>query len=134
MTQPNSNVTKIVITPYLDQKESQQAGPAFTVPVNPESYSLNYKIELEKKPTGGNQGTAPKYKYTAPEHLKLDFIFDNTGTIEGNTLNGTSVYKQVEDLKKALYDMQGKAHKPAYLKVIWGKFIKFHCVLESLET
>jgi hypothetical protein len=129
----NANVTKIVIRPFLNQKQDQRAGEDFTIPVNPESYSQAYKIELKDKPAGGNQGSAPEYKFTSPEELKLEFTLDNTGTIEGNVYDGTPVPKQVEKLLATVYKMQGEAHRPSILKIQWGSFFTFDCVLSSLD-
>lgn len=129
----NANVTKIVIRPFLNQKQDQRAGEDFTIPVNPESYSQAYKIELKEKPAGGNQGSAPEYKFTSPEELKLEFTLDNTGTIEGNVYDGTPVPKQVEKLLATVYKMQGEAHRPSILKIQWGSFFTFDCVLSSLD-
>lgn len=129
----NANVTKIVIRPFLNQKQDQRAGEDFTIPVNPESYSQAYKVELKEKPAGGNQGSAPEYKFTSPEELKLEFTLDNTGTIEGNVYDGTPVPKQVEKLLATVYKMQGEAHRPSILKIQWGSFFTFDCVLSSLD-
>ncbi|HEY0612392.1 MAG TPA: hypothetical protein VGD35_22110 [Chitinophaga sp.] len=129
----NANVTKIVIRPFLNQKQDQSAGEDFTIPVNPESYSQAYKVELKEKPAGGNQGSAPEYKFTSPEELKLEFTLDNTGTIEGNVYDGTPVPKQVEKLLGTVYKMQGEAHRPSILKIQWGSFFTFDCVLSSLD-
>lgn len=133
MANQNSNVTKIVIRPFLNQKQDRRAGDDFVIPVNPESYSQSYKVELKEKPTGGNQGSAPEYKFTSPEELKLDFTLDNTGTIEGNVYNGTAVPRQVEKLLGVVYKMQGEAHRPSILKIQWGAFFTFDCVLSSLD-
>lgn len=129
----NANVTKIVIRPFLNQKQDQSAGEDFTIPVNPESYSQAYKVELKEKPAGGNQGSAPEYKFTSPEELKLEFTLDNTGTIEGNVYDGTPVPKQVEKLLATVYKMKGEAHRPSILKIQWGSFFTFDCVLSTLD-
>ncbi|HJT75526.1 MAG TPA: hypothetical protein VJ720_15925 [Chitinophaga sp.] len=127
-----ANVEKIVIRPFLNPKQDKSAGSDFVIPINPESYAQSYKVEAKDKSTGGNQGSAPEYKFTAPEQLKLDFMLDNTGTIEGNTLNGTEVREQVEKLLNTVYRMQGEAHKPAILKIQWGLFT-FDCILATLD-
>lgn len=129
----NANVTKIVIRPFLNQKQDKRAGEDFIIPVNPESYSQAYKVELKEKPAGGNQGSAPEYKFTSPEELKLEFTLDNTGTIEGNVYQGTAVPKQVEKLLAVVYKMQGEAHRPSILKIQWGSFFTFDCVLSTLD-
>jgi hypothetical protein len=127
-----ANVEKIVIRPFLNAKQDKSAGPDFVIPINPESYAQSYKVELKQKPTGGNQGSNPEYKYTTPEQLKLDFVLDNTGTIEGNILDGTEITTQVDKLMDAVYRMKGEAHKPATLKIQWGLYT-FDCVLTTLD-
>lgn len=133
MAQGKANVEKIVIRPFLNPQQDKKAGGDFVIPVNPESYSQAYKIEAKEKSTGGNQGSAPEYKFTSPEQLKLDFTLDNTGTIEGNILEGTPVPEQVKKLLDVVYKMQGEAHRPGILKIKWGTFFTFDCVLASLD-
>jgi hypothetical protein len=128
-----ANVEKIVIRPFLNKKMNESAGGDFTIPINPENYSQSYKVGLKEKAAGGNQGSAPEYQLTAPEQLKLDFLLDNTGTIEGNVLDGTEVADQVEKLLSTIYRMQGNSHQPARLKIQWGKFFTFDCMLASVD-
>lgn len=128
------NVDKIVIRPFLDKKMGESAGGDFTIPINPESYAQTFKIGLVPNTTGGNEGSAPQYQLTAPEQLKLDFVLDNTGTIEGNVLDGTEVATQVKNMLAVIYRMQGKSHRPARLKIQWGQFFTFDCVLASVDV
>jgi hypothetical protein len=127
-----ANVEKIVIKSFVNTGLSESSGMDFTIPINPENYAQSYKVESKEKATGGNQGSAPEYKFTAPEQLKLDFTLDNTGTIEGNILDGTSIKKQVKQLVDTVYTMQSKSHRPATLKIQWGLFT-FDCVLATLD-
>lgn len=131
VTKPN--VEKIVIRPFLTQAKDEKSGGDFTIPINPETYSQSYKIESKSKATGGNEGSNPEYKFTAPEQLKLDFTLDNTGTVEGNILDGTPVPKQVENLLNVIYKMQGKSHRPSLLHIQWGSLFTFDCVLASID-
>jgi hypothetical protein len=133
MASQKPNVEKIVIRPFLTQKQDKKAGADFVIPVNPETYSQSYKIESKQKATGGNEGSAPEYKFTSPETLKLDFTLDNTGTIEGNVLDGTSIPDQVKKLLDVVYKMQGESHRPGILQIQWGKFFTFDCILTSLD-
>jgi hypothetical protein len=132
MSTPKPNVEKVVIRPYLTQTKDEKAGKDFTIPINPETYSQAYKIESKSKSTGGNEGSTPEYKFTTPEQLKLDFTLDNTGTIEGNILDGTPLPKQVESLLNVVYKMQGKSHRPSILQIQWDLFT-FDCVLASID-
>jgi len=128
------NVDKMEIRAFQDKKYNKKAkNPVFVIPINPENYSQNLKVEYDLAKGQGNQGTDPKFKGTAPEDLKLEFLFDGTGTVMGNILKDTPVAKQVKDFLGVVYDMEGEIHKPHFLKIIWGEFLRFDCILTSLD-
>lgn len=131
-------LAKLCILAYENkQKDKAVTGPkVFFVPINPETYSLNLAIEYEKKKSQGSQGTAPKYTGTKPRELKLDFVLDGTGTVEGyhKSHDGKTVAEQLDHLLAVTYDMNGKTHAPNYLKVRWGKELTFDCVLTKIDV
>jgi hypothetical protein len=111
---------------------------AFTMPINPESFTKNYAIALDKRTGHGNQGTDPRYKRTEPEELKLEFILDGTQTMEGyggddKTFKATPVNKQIKKFLESVYEMDGEIHRPKFLLLIWGSEIRFRCVLSNLD-
>ena len=129
------NVTKLVIVPFTDknfQTPNEKIKP-FPLPVNPETYAQNYKIEHDKRVGHGNQGTAPNFKYTAPEELKLEFTFDGTNAIEGyHNPDKLNVHDQLEEFKKTVYQIEGDIHRPNFIKIFWGDLV-FPCVLTGLD-
>ncbi|MBD2753198.1 CIS tube protein [Spirosoma validum] len=134
-----SNVTPVVIQAFNDKKLQSQTGK-FTLPINPENYAMSYKVEVDQSGGHGNSGSDIKYKKTPPEQLKLEFIFDNTGTVMGNTLDGTPVQEQVRNFMTVTYHVDGESHKPHYLKVMWGDNLMtgdvqgFNCMLTQLDV
>ena len=68
------------------QKSDISPNP-ISLPVNPESFTQNFKVEINQQQGQGNQGTNPDYKGTKPEELKLEFVFDGTEVIEGYKYN-----------------------------------------------
>jgi phage tail protein X len=129
---PDANVTKITIASFLNAQMTQ-AGPSFTLPINPEQYAEKRQLKYDQEQGIGNQFNDPKYGATGPEELKLDFIFDNTGAIEGNMLQGTKVNVQVQDFLSTVYLMEDGIHKPKFLKIQWGRYLTFPCVLTALD-
>ncbi|MEL7159552.1 MAG: hypothetical protein AAFN92_02240 [Bacteroidota bacterium] len=131
-------LVKVCILAYEDKRKEKAdaANKLFVLPINPENYSLNLKIEYEKKKGQGNQGTAPKYTGTKPKQLKLDFVLDGTGTVEGYHKShvGKTVPDQIRHLLAVVYDMNAKTHVPNRLKVNWGEELVFDCVLENLDV
>ncbi len=128
-------LVKVCLLAYEDKSKEKKVN-IFILPINPESYSLNLKIEYETKKGQGNQGTAPKYTGTKPKELKLDFILDGTQTVEGyhKDLVDKTVPQQIRELLATAYDMNAKTHVPNRLKVNWGEELVFDCVLTNLDV
>src|SRR5687768_5079263 len=61
----------------------EDGGRKFTAPINPETFTKNFKIEHDVRRGHGNQGTEVNFKSTAPEELRLEFVLDGTGTMQG---------------------------------------------------
>lgn len=135
----NGAIEKVRIFSYTDKKFNQPntaVEQPFYLPVNPETYSKNFKVGTDNRRGHGNQGTDPNYTSTAPEELKLDFIFDGTGTIENYRYtepNEKSVKKQLELFLNTVYCMEKKIHRPNFLKIHWGDYLKFPCILSNLD-
>lgn len=129
-----TNVSKVIIMPYKDKSYRQQDSDqgSFALPINPETYSENYKVEYDLRRGQGQQSTNPKFKSTAPEELKLEFVFDGTKTAQGYVHKKQSVQEQIKKLKDTVYSMNGEIHRPRFLKIFWGE-LKFPCILTNLD-
>lgn len=140
---------------FSDSTESiEAADKKFTAPVNPESFSKNFKIDLDIRRGHGNNGTDIRFKSTVPEELRLEFILDCTGTIQGypeeyikkkkpDDIKETDpepateimpVHEQLKMFLECVYNFQGEIHRPRFLMIIWGSEIKFRCVLSNLDV
>ncbi len=135
----NGSLEKVNIYAYTDKKlnnRSPLSPNPFILPLNPENYSKNFKVETDNRRGHGNQGTDPRYISTPPEELRLDFIFDGTGTIENYKYpneQDKSVKKQLELFLQTVYQMKGDIHRPNFLRVHWGKYLVFPCILSNLD-
>lgn len=129
------NVDKFVIHVFTDKSyktEVNQSDP-YRLPINPESFSKNYKVEYDLTKGQGNQGTKPEFKGTAPEEMKLEFTFDGTKTIMGNIYSEIKVSDQVKTFLNTVYYMDGEIHQPKFLKIAWGDNKPFECILTNLD-
>ncbi len=141
----NGTLAKVRIYAYLDKelkKPNKSVQQPFYLPINPENYSKNFKIETDKRSGHGNQGTDPRYKLTAPEELKLEFILDGTDAIENykytdpkayTDSEAKSVREQLKLFLKTVYQVEGKSHRPNFLMINWGEYLVFPCILSSLD-
>ena len=124
---PNG-LTKMVIHAYSDKDfKNELKDLLFTVPVNPESFTKNYKVDLDTRTGHGQPGTQPGYKSSSPQELKLDFVLDGTGTIQNYAKQfvGVSVHDQLKAFMKCVYDFNGNTHKPNYVVILWGSEVRF---------
>jgi Contractile injection system tube protein len=125
-----TNVVKILIESFTDRRFTGKS-ETFSLPINPESYSQNFKINYDSKTPIGSSGSDGRFTSTAPEELKLDFYFDGTETVEGYAQDG-SVAAQLKEFKRIVYDMDGKIHRPRFIKIHWTDFT-FPCILINLD-
>jgi hypothetical protein len=107
----------------------------FVAPINPETFTKNYKIEHDVQRAQGGKGTEVKFKSTAPEELRLEFILDGTGTMEGyvEEYKKLTVHEQLDKFLKCTYDFKDDIHRPRFLIIFWGSEINFRCVLSNLD-
>lgn len=125
------SLQKIVIKAFEDKKFNKEC-KEFTLPINPENFSRNLKIKNDDSQGQGRQSAPSKLSNIEPEEIKLEFTFDNTGTVEGNLLQGTEVLDQIEEFLEVGYKINSKTHEPCKLRLTWGSFV-FDCKLTDLS-
>ena len=102
----NGKLEKMLILAFSDSEKAESGGlieadEYFEVLINPESYSLDYKLKFSESGQGqGTSGQQLKYEYTEPEEVSFEFLFDNTGIIDGKPRDSIA-----EDIKKLLYQI-----------------------------
>lgn len=131
------DLQKLVIDSYEKRDFLGKPDPSrkFIAPINPETFTKNFKVDLDTRTGHGNQGTEPGFKSTAVEELRLEFILDGTATMEGyvEEYKNLPVHDQLEKFLKCAYDMDGKIHRPRFLIIMWGSEINFKCVLSNVD-
>lgn len=139
-------LTKVEIRAFEDKSYAKEIGK-FELPINPEQFSQAFKVEYDLQQAKGAQGNDPKFKFTQPEELKLDFTFDGTGVIPVSKQTPQAnqprqfykdVVSQVQAFLNLVYTMNSKTHKPNFLRLLWGNFSfgtknGFDCILKDLQ-
>ncbi|HJZ41904.1 MAG TPA: hypothetical protein VJ203_16160 [Bacteroidales bacterium] len=133
---PSQVLSKLIIHSFEKndfKKEDEKL--TFTTPINPESFTKTSHIELDTSRGHGQPGTNPKYKSTAPEELKIEFILDGTKTMEGyvEQYKNKEVTEQIKNFTDCVYKYEGKIHRPRFLIVHWGSEIRFPGVLSHMD-
>jgi hypothetical protein len=138
----SGSLNKLVIHCFKDKSFKDEIKDAkFTAPINPESFTKNIKIDLETRSAHGSAGKDPKFKEVGTEELKLDFILDGTGMMEGylgakdkaDKDKDVSVSEALSLFLKCVNEVDGDTHRPRFLIIFWGSEIKFPCVLSNLD-
>ncbi len=116
---------KMLILAFADSKKAESGGVAeaddsFEALINPETYTLEYKLKFSESGQGqGTSGKQLKYQYTEPEEMSFEFLFDNTGIIDGTPRE--SVADDIKRFKEVLVDYKGDSHEPRHFKLVWGE-------------
>jgi len=107
-------------------------GISFSVPrifvamFNPTTYTVNHKLNFDTKQAPGQEGSNPEFKNKESETFSLEFMVDGTGASKP----AIPVIGQIALFNEVTITMSGKTHRPNYLIVQWGSFIR-ECVLQS---
>ncbi len=129
-------VTKMVIHSFTDKDfKNELTKNMFTVPINPETFTRNYKIDLDTRAGHGQPGTQPNYKASPPDDLKIDFVLDGTGTMQGypDQYKGKSVHDQLDMFLTCAYKFNTETHRPPFVMVIWGADVNFKGLLSNVD-
>lgn len=116
---------KMLILAFADSKKAEDGGKLeadayFEALINPETYTLDYKLKFSKSGQGqGASGKQLKYEYTEPEEMTFEFLFDNTGIIDGKPRD--SVVDDIKKFRQVVADYNGDSHEPPHCKLVWGK-------------
>jgi hypothetical protein len=134
MADKNTKVLSKLIIHAFEKNDFKKEILSFTTPINPETFTKTSHIELDTSRGHGQPGTDPRYKSSAPEELKIEFILDGTKTMEGyvDKYKTMEVSEQIQEFTDCV-QFEGKIHRPRFLIVRWGSEVKFPCVLSHLE-
>ncbi len=116
---------KMLILAFSDSQKAESGGKNdaddfVEALINPETYTLNYKLKFSESGQGqGSSGKQLKYEYTEPEEISFDFLFDNTGIIDGKPRD--SITDDLIKFRQVLLEYKGDAHEPRHFKLVWGE-------------
>ena len=118
---------KMLILAFETSEDAENGGRAeakdsFEALINPETYTLEYKVKTAETQGQGTSGAQSRFEYTPPEELTFEFLFDNTGIIDGKPKT-EGVFEDVNHFKLLLTQYQGNSHEPYHLKLVWGNLL-----------
>lgn len=118
---------KMLILAFETSKAAESGGKpdaadSFEALINPETYTLEYKVKTADGQGQGTSGTQQKFEYILPEELTFEFLFDSTGIIDGKA-NSDGVFDDVDRFRKILTEYRPSSHEPYHLKMVWGNLV-----------
>lgn len=124
---------KMKLQAYTNEDFTEKKGSPFSVLINPDSYTINYRIE--HKETQG-QGTSHPQLHFSKIHaqtIHFDFVFDSTGVVmEPSLINigvanpfaqPRNIIEQIEQFKHLIYYYQSETHRPNFVALHWGTLL-----------
>ena len=120
---PNGQLEKMKIYAYNNPELSNQhqVGEPFTAMMNPETYTIDTKMEFNLKQGHGTSGSQPRFELKLPEEMSFEFLFDNTGIIDGNS--SENLTQKIQDFALLLMGYDGSTHEPKFFKLAWGTLL-----------
>lgn len=123
----SGKLEKMLILAFESSEDAETGGKteakeSFEALINPETYTLEYKVKTSDGQGQGTSGAQAKFEYALPEELTFEFLFDNTGIIDGKPKKD-GVFDDVNRFRRMLTGYQGSSHEPYHLKLVWGNLI-----------
>lgn len=124
---------KIIAYTKGDYSDGSKAGE-YEALINPESYQMEYKIEYNAQQGQGASASQQKYKFTKPEEISFDFLFDASGAIPPKPGEAAreDIVDELQQFKDLLTGYDGSSHQPHHIKLFWGTLL-FKGRLSSLQ-
>ncbi|MBF6648882.1 LysM peptidoglycan-binding domain-containing protein [Methylobacter sp. BlB1] len=118
---------KMLILAFETAQDAESGGRAeakaeFEALINPENYTLDYKVKTADSQGQGTSATQSRFEYTLPEELSFEFLFDNTGIIDDKP-KPDGIFDDVNRFRQMLTAYQGDSHEPYHLKLVWGNLL-----------
>jgi hypothetical protein len=120
---PSGQLEKMKIFAYnnAEMDAQHQVGDPFIAMMNPEAYSIDTKMVFNDTQAQGTSGNTPKFELKPPEEMSFEFLFDNTGIIDGSP--GENITQKIQDFSVFLMGYDGATHEPKFFKLAWGTLL-----------
>lgn len=124
-------LTNLKILGFKQPPEGGLSIPSlFECMFNPDTYTVQHTVQFNSQQATGNTGTDPRFLRSIPQRFSIEFIIDSTGVSSDLEIFAMPVPVQVLLFNTVTTNVSGDIHRPNYLIVQWGTFIR-DCVLES---
>lgn len=124
---------KMKLQAYADEAFSEKKGQPFSVLINPDSYTINYRIEHKESQGQGTSHPQLHFSKIHAQDIHFDFVFDSSGVVmEPSLINigvanpfaeTRNIIEQIEEFKHLIYHYQSETHRPNFVALHWGTLL-----------
>jgi hypothetical protein len=93
----------------------------FVAMMNPETYTIETKMEFNFQQGQGTTGSQSRFELKLPEEMSFEFLFDNTGIIDGQKTE--DIAEKIQKFAIFLMGHDGETHEPKFFKLVWGTLL-----------
>lgn len=112
---------KIIAFKNADYSDSPEEQETFTAMLNPESYTLDYKVEYQDGQGQGTSAAQQRFTVKKPEEFAFELLIDSTGITDGNPRE--SIEEDINTLRDLLLKYEGEIHEPKHFQIVWGSLL-----------
>jgi phage tail protein X len=112
---------KIIAFKQADYSDPPSEQESFAAMLNPEAYTLDYKVEYQDGQGQGSSASQQRFTVKKPEEFSFELLLDSTGVADGNPRE--SIEDDVTRLRDILLKYEGDIHEPKHFQVVWGSLL-----------
>ena len=124
---------KMQLQAYTDEGFSNKKGDPFTVLINPESYSIRYRVDQTESQGQGTSHPQLHFNKILAQDIHFDFVFDSSGVVVEPALlqigivnpfaETANIIEQIEIFKQLMLYYQSETHRPNFVALKWGTLL-----------
>ena len=120
---PTGELEKLQIIAFrnADYSDSPDEQEKFDARINPESYTLDYKVEYQDGQGQGTSASQQRFTVKKPEEFAFELLFDSTGI--AYPAESDTVQDEIDTLRDLLLKYEGDIHEPKHFQVVWGSLL-----------
>jgi hypothetical protein len=124
---------KMKLQAYSDENFSEKKGAELSVLINPESYTIKYRIEHTESQGQGTSHPQLHFNKILAQDIHFDFVFDSSGVVVDPSLiqigvpnpfaETANVIDKIEEFKQLMFYFQSETHRPNFVALKWGTLL-----------
>ncbi len=112
---------RIIAFKNADYSDSPADQVTYTAMLNPESYTLDYKVEYQDGQGQGTSSSQQRFSVIKPGEFACEWLLDSSGIIDDNPRE--SIEEDITEIRDLLLKYEGEIHEPKHFQVLWGSLL-----------